>query len=246
MARQKKKNQRRSAKRSETTKVDFREVGKLFAVAFVVIVAVWAGKQVDDIPIKTIEIQSTLEKVDKDEIKTIVQNHIQDGFFTINLSEFERQINDIPWVYRASIKRKWPGRVVINIAEQQPYFRWGSNHLINKYGDKFYAEDANKYTQIPLLEGVDGRERELIDLYYKYSDGFKQVNSQIVSLKEDARYDKEIRLINGITINLGRDQSDVQIRRCLHSFAMFTKAEREAIASIDMRHGNGFAVRWNG
>lgn len=245
MARSKKKNQRRRTQQDEPMRIDFREVGKLVAVAMVVIIAVWAGKQVDDIPIKTINIQSSLEKVNKDEIKTIAKNYMYEGFFTVNLSSFEQQLNEIPWVHRATIKRQWPGSLVINISEQQPYFRWGENHLINKYGETFYVSDVSQYSYMPLLQGVNGREQELIKLYYKYNKGFKQVDAEIVSLKEDARYDKEIHLANGITINVGRDQSDKQIQRCLNSFAMFSKAEREAIASIDLRHGNGFAVRWN-
>lgn len=245
MVNRKKKNHRRSTKQSEPLRIDFREVGKLIAVALVVIVGVWATKQVDDIPIKTIEIQSSLQKVDKSEIKAIAQNYMHSGFFTVDLTAFENQLNDIPWVYRATIKRQWPSKVVINIVEQQPYFRWGQQHLINKYAEKFYAVNADEYSHLPLLDGIQGREREVIDLYYRYKEDFKQVGAEIISLKEDARYDKEIRLADGITINLGREQTEKQIRRCLHSLAMFTKAEREAIASIDLRHSNGFAVRWN-
>lgn len=245
MASTKKKNRRNKIKQSDPIRIDFREVGKLISVAAFVVICVWAFKQVDDIPIKTIEIQSSLEKVEKSEIKTIAKNYMHDGFFTVDLTSFENQLNDIPWVYHASIKREWPGKVVINIVEQQPYFRWGSEHLINKYAEKFYVADNQAYMHLPLLEGVRGREKEVIGLFYEYSNGFKTVGAEIVRLSEDARYDKEIHLASGISINVGRGQTDEQLQRCLHSFAMFTKAEREAIASIDLRHSNGFAVRWN-
>ena len=245
MAIRRKKNQRRQVKQSEPLYIDFREVGKLIAVSVIVIIGVWATKQIDDIPIKTIEIQSSLEKVNKAEIKTIAQNYMHSGFFTVDLTSFENQLNDIPWVYRASIKRQWPNKVVIDIVEQEPYFRWGKQHLINKYAQIFYVDNLNDYLHLPLLEGVLGREKAIIDLYYRYQEGFEQVGTRIVSLKEDARYDKEILLADGILINVGREQTEQQIRRCLHSLAMFTKSEREAIASIDLRHSNGFAVRWN-
>ncbi len=245
MARNTKKNRRKAVKQSDAIRIDLREVGKLVAVSMVVIVLIWVSKKVDDIPIKTIEIQSELEKVNKSDIKTIAMNYMHDGFFTVNLSAFERQLNDIPWVYRASIKRQWPSKVVITITEQQPYFRWGDKHLINKYGETFFVDDVSDYSHMPLLKGVAGREKQLIDLYYKYSDGFKQMGGAIISFKEDARYDKEIQLANGIIISLGREHSDKQIQRCLDSFAMFSKAERNAIVSIDLRHSNGFAVRWN-
>ena len=247
MAKRVKKNQRRVTRNNgESVRIDFREVGKLIAVALIVIAGIWATKKVEDVSIQTIEIQSVLNKVSKSEIRTIAENYMHDGFFTVDLGSFENQLNDIPWIYRANIKRQWPSKLVIEISEQQPYFRWGKNHLINKYAEVFYVGDTQQYTSLPLLLGVEGRERQLIDLYYKYSARFKQVDTDILKLKEDARYDKEITLVNGITINVGREKIDKQIERCLYSFAMFTKAEREAIASIDLRHSNGFAIRWNG
>ena len=247
MAKKVKRNQRRVTRNnSESARIDFREVGKLIAVAVVVIAGIWASKKIEDVSIKTIEIQSALINVSKSEIRTIAENYMHDGFFTVDLGSFENQLNDIPWIYRANIKRQWPSKLVIEISEQQAYFRWGENHLINKYAEVFYVGDTQQYASLPLLIGVKGRERDLIDLYYKYSARFKQVGTDILKLKEDARYDKEITLVNGISINVGREKTDKQIERCLYSFAMFTKAEREAIASIDLRHSNGFAIRWNG
>ena len=246
MAKRMKRNQRRSKRDNDSVRIDFREVGKLFAVALVVIAGIWATKRIEDISIKTIEIQTALNKVSKSEIRTIAENYMHDGFFTVDLSSFEGQLNDIPWVYRANIKRQWPSKLVIEISEQQPYFRWGENHLINKYAEIFYVQDIQQYSALPLLHGVQGREKHLMDLYYRYSGRFKKVGSEILKLKEDARYDKEITLVNGISINVGREHTNKQIERCLYSFAMFTKAERDAIASIDLRHSNGFAIRWNG
>lgn len=247
MAKKIKRNQRRVIRNhSEPARIDFREVGKLVAVALIVIAGLWASKKIEDVSIKTIEIQSVLNNVSKSDIRTIAKNYMHDGFFTVDLGSFESQLNDIPWVYRANIKRQWPSKLVIEISEQEPYFRWGDNHLINKYGEIFYTKKAQQYALLPLLIGVNGRERQLIELYFKYSTRFKQVGTDIIKLKEDARYDKEITLIDGISIHVGREQVDKQIERCLYSFAMFTKAEREAIASIDLRHSNGFAVRWNG
>ena len=245
MAKRKNNNQRRVARNSEVSRIDFREVGKLVAVAVVVIVGVWATKKIDNVSIKMIEIQSVLQQVSKSEIRTIAENYMHEGFYTVDLTSFEKQLNDIPWVYRANIKRKWPSKLVIEISEQQPYFRWGEQHLINKHAETFYVGDTQQYLRLPLLEGVSGREKYLMDLYYKYNSRFQDVGAAILRFKEDARYDKEITLVNGITINVGREKVERQIERCLYSFAMFTKAERDAIASIDLRHSNGFAIRWN-
>lgn len=244
MAARKKKNQRRVNRSSKVTRIDYREVVKLMAVAVVVISGIWFVKKIEDVSIKTIEIQFALQEADKSDIRIIAENYMHGGFFTVDLTSFEEQLNNIPWVYKANIKRQWPGKLVIDIKEQTPFFRWGENHLLNRDAKAFYVKDAQQYTSLPLLVGVQGREKYLVDLFYKYSDRFERVGTSILEFKEDARYDKEITLANGIAINAGREQAEQQIERCLNSFAMFTKAERAAIASIDLRHSNGFAVRW--
>ena len=245
MAKRKRKNQRRASQKSEAIRIDIREVRNLITVAIIVIAGVWGVKKIDDVSIQTVEIQSTLVNVDKHRIRDIAEGYIQDGFFTVNLSRFEEDLNEIPWVYKAKIKRQWPGKLAIRIIEQVPVFRWGEQYLLNADGEKFHVDSTEDFNSLPLLKGVDGREQYLMSLYYKYQTQFENMNASMLEIDEDARYDKRIALANKISINVGREFAEEQIERCLYSFAMFSKAEREAILSIDLRHSNGFAVRWD-
>ncbi len=245
MAKRKRKNQRRTSRKSESIRIDFREVRKLITVAIVVIVGVWGVKKIDDVSIKTVEIQSALMNVNKNDIREIAKGYIQEGFFTVNLSRFENELNEISWVHKAKIKRQWPGKLTINIVEQVPVFRWGDDQFLNIDGEIFEAGDVSGFEELPLLRGVNGREKYLMSLYYKYQDRFDRMSASILEIEEDARYDKKIMLANNISINVGREYAEQQIERCLYSFAMFSKAERAAISSIDLRHSNGFAVRWD-
>lgn len=240
-----KKNQRYAGKKDDSVRIDFREVGKLFAVAALVIAGIWGSKQIESVAIKAVVVQSSLQKVDKSEIRNIAEQYMQEGFFTVDLGDFEQQLNDLPWVYRANIQRQWPGKLIIEIKEQAPYFRWGSEALLNAHMEIFKVNDLIGFENLPMLEGVEGREEYLVRFYHQYSARFNKVGAAILELKEDARYDKVIRLANGIDISVGRENAEQQLERCLQSFAMFSKAEREAIASIDLRHSNGFAIRWD-
>ena len=246
MARKRKKNQRTIQPKESVVRFDFREIGKLLAVAVIVMVGVWGMKKIENVSIKTVEIQSKLTNVSKDEVRMIAENFIQEGFFTVDLLQFEEELNSIPWVYKANIKRQWPGKLAINIYEQKPLFRWGKSDLVNDAAETFRVQDTREFSHLPYLKGVVGREQYLVNLYYRYEDNFSSAGVPIVRIEEDARYDKVITLANGISINVGRERAEQQIERCLYSFAMFSKAERAAISSIDFRHSNGFAVRWNG
>ncbi len=237
---------KRSARKSErVTRIELREIGKLVFVAAIVIVGIYVVRGVEDVPIKTVVIDSPLHHVGKQEVRNVASDYISKGFFTVDLSKFEDDLEEISWVYKANIKRKWPSRLVIEIEEQTPRFRWSNRMLLNKDAKPFFVNDIEAYSMLPNLDGQAGRERYLAELYYQYNVRFLQLSMSISAVEEDARYDKIITLSNGISINVGREKINDQLERCLRSFAEFSDDERATISNIDLRHSNGFAVRWN-
>ena len=241
----KRKNKRRAVRRARPS-FDWHEIVKLMMFAAIVCTLLWVARGVDDIPIKTIEVASELEKVSKDQIRNVAVNYYQQGFFTANLLNFENELNNIPWVYKSNVKREWPYKLVIEIEEQQPVFRWGDEYLLNRYAISFKDNNAGQYAHLPKLLGSSGREKYLARLYLKYNQRFNELDMSIASLEEDARYDKVITLENGIIINVGKENVDQQMERCLQTFPRLNEKDRASIASIDLRHSNGFAVKWNG
>ncbi|HBS51955.1 MAG TPA: cell division protein FtsQ, partial [Coxiellaceae bacterium] len=59
------------------------------------------------------------------------------GFFYLNVISMRQQLLKLPWVYEASVQRKWPDTVVVNIIEQKPILQWGKNALVNPEGVVF-------------------------------------------------------------------------------------------------------------
>lgn len=245
MAKRKYKNQRKIKRETAVSRIEVREIFKLVFVASVVIAAIFLVRGVEEVPIKAFVINTSLHNVSKQEIRDVATNYVREGFFTINLASFEKDLEQIPWVYKANIKRQWPSKLVIEVEEQSPRFRWTGQSLLNKEAVPFLVNNFDTYEALPKLSGLAGRETYLAGLYYQYNERFKHLGLSIASIEEDARYDKVITLLNGISINVGREQTNQQIERCLQSFSEFTETERAAIASIDLRHSNGFAVRWN-
>ena len=246
MAKRKHKNRRNIRRETSVSRIELREILKLVFLASVVIAAIYVVRGVEDVPIKAVVISTALQNVGKQEIREVATNYAREGFFTVNLTNFEKDLEQIPWVYKASIKRQWPGKLVIAVKEQSPRFRWTGQSLLNQEAVPFLVKDFESYQGLPKLSGLAGREIYLVRLYDQYNERFKRLGSPIVSIEEDARYDKVITLLNGISINVGREQTSKHIERCLQSFSEFTETERAAIAEIDLRHSNGFAVRWNG
>lgn len=241
-------NRRNSARKSASrlTQIEIRDVRNLILISLIAIVGIFAFQKVSEVPINTIVINSQLNHVDKQQIRKIVTKYYQQGFFTIRLVNFEKELEIIPWVYQANIKRQWPNKLIIEIAEQTPVFRWSGQELLNTRAEKFFVDDNSQFTSLPKLAGTKGRERFLAEMFVQYNDEFKELNMSIVSIEEDARYEKQMQLSNGILINVGKEKVAEKIQRLLSSFAEFEQEELTAITSIDLRHSNGFSVRWNG
>lgn len=242
MARQSRKH--RKITHREETRIAWSEIGKLLISAGVVVLGIFSARMIDDVAIDSIYVASSLNRVSKQDIAQIVKRYEYDGFFTLRLKEFENDLNDLGWVYKANIKRQWPYKLVIEIEEQMPMFRWNQDYLLNKYGQPFPVDDES-FEDRPLLKGEYGREQVLAQLYEQYNHQFNALGIAIKSLEEDARYDKVMHLNNGVIINMGRDNVELQMQRCLKMFALLSDEERTAIATIDLRHSHGLAISWS-
>jgi len=242
MARQSRKH--RKITHREETRIAWSEIGKLLISAGVVVLGIFSARMIDDVAIDSIYVASSLNRVSKQDIAQIVKRYEYDGFFTLRLKEFENDLNDLGWVYKANIKRQWPYKLVIEIEEQMPMFRWNQDYLLNKYGQPFLVDDES-FEDRPLLKGEYGREQVLAQLYEQYNHQFNALGIAIKSLEEDARYDKVMHLNNGVIINMGRDNVELQMQRCLKMFALLSDEERTAIATIDLRHSHGLAISWS-
>lgn len=229
----------------EETRIAWAEIGKLLVSAGVVVLGILSARIIDDISIDSIYVASSLNRVSKQDIAQVVKDYELDGFFTLRLKEFENDLNEIGWVYKANIKRQWPYKLVIEIEEQMPIFRWNQDYLLNKYAQPFPIHGNESFEDRPLLKGEYGREQVLAQLYKEYNHEFGALGITIKSLEEDARYDKVMHLSNGVIINMGRDNVELQMQRCLKMFALLSDEERAAIATIDLRHSHGLAISWS-
>ena len=67
---------------------------------------------------------------------------------------------------------------------------------------------------------------------------------KIVSFKEDARGSWKVKLENGLTLKIGRDQQKKRLRRFMVGYEESLASVIDKISSVDLRYTNGFAVQW--
>lgn len=116
----------------------------LMAVVVAGVCYVGAQKLLDPetLPVRTVRIESPLMQVTQQRIREVIGNHVEGGFLRLDVDRVRSELEALPWVKRASVRRGWPDRLLVRIEEQQAMARWGNEGvgLLNPEGELFKPE----------------------------------------------------------------------------------------------------------
>ena len=80
-----------------------------------------------------------------------------DPILGFSLEELRARIETIPWVEKATVERRLPGTLVINLQERRPYAIWqnqGKYVLVDRTGQVVANQDVAEFGHLPLIVGV--------------------------------------------------------------------------------------------
>jgi len=195
-------------------------------------------------PLRKAQLTGNLEHVTREQVIATFTGRAFGNFFAADLEEVRLLIQTVPWVRKATVRRQWPDVLVITIEEHQALARWSDHQLVNTRGELFVASSP---TRLPLLHGPHATEGEVTERFYRLSELLKPIDAELAALTLSNRYAWTLRLTNGLTIELGRDQVKEGIEDRL---GRFVRAYPETVGRlsrrfnlIDLRYPNGFALR---
>lgn len=100
--------------------------------------------------------------VTPEHVQALISDDLMQGFWAIDLNTMKRQLESIPWVRQANIRRVWPNQLSIGIDEHVVVARWNYTHLLTSSGELISPDDASEFSHLPhfvieasLLEAVD-------------------------------------------------------------------------------------------
>lgn len=219
--------------------------------------ALWAVRM-PALPIRQVVVREELRQVHRDELELVLAGRFSGNFFSINLEQVRSAVETLPWVRRAEVRRKWSSQLELKIEEHQPVARWedgasnmGRNELVNAYGEVFAAVlgDAEA-KRLPQLYGPSGTAPELLKRYAEFTRLLAPIGQKPVQVRLSARLAWQIRLENGLLIELGREQIKAPLSGRLSRFVevypemVANRTPRPAV--VDLRYPNGLAVRGKG
>ena len=209
------------------------------------------------LPVAKVEIRGELVFMNKDEIRSIVEDNISGGFFTVDLNRVREIVSQQPWVENVSLRRRWPDALEVFVEERKPIAFWNDDGYISESGHVFKPESIDKKLNLPELDGPDGQHNNVWKFMNVLYKEMSLLNYTVTSLELDERRawqlkieknigvgDEEIR--SGISVRLGRFDTEKRLRRFVRVLPELSAKKEFAdneINVIDMRYPNGFAVQ---
>jgi len=190
--------------------------------------------------INLVKVAHAPQHVTTRQIEDVVRRELVGNFFTLNLDQSRAAFAKLPWVRQATLQRRWPATLELDIVEQEAVAVWGDGGLVNRDGDVFQgATDA----ELPLLNGPEGSSRLVASRFVAVRERLATVGLTPRSLELSARHAWTIELEQGARIALGRANDLAPLESFIGVYPQQLAGLMPRVTQIDLRYRNGFALR---
>lgn len=229
----------------ESKRIPWGGIGFLVAVLGAL---VYGGVTISDwledeqqVPVQQIVLTGERKYIDDQQVEKLIRVSQPCSFFKLDVEQVHRDLEDLPWVYRASVRKRWPNSLNVYLVEQVAEARWNSDLLLNQFGESFPAHLDEQ--ALPDLYGPGGSEQTALNGYRAMQSLLDSANLKIVELFLSERFAWNIRLQNGVKLNLGRVEFVDRLQRFVDLYPLLIK-DPKTLDYVDLRYDTGLAVGW--
>lgn len=216
----------------------------------------------DKFQMTEIEVHGRLRNTAGNDITRVVEAVLQGNYFSANLHSIERQLEALPWIHAASIRRRWPSTLLVQVTEMQPIADWAETRWLNFNGDLVEREPlpaGHEFADLPNLAGPDDRVLEVWRQFQSWSSQLAPSGLELAGLVLRPHGLWQLELTLGAlasasentppagfraTMMVDDHQAGARIERFINALDQQLIARFVDMQSIDLRYPNGFAVRW--
>lgn len=221
------------------------------AAALLVAVVVWSTR-LPWFPLSEVVLTQELRELRRSDVEASLNGRLRGNFFSVDLEALRLSLEQLPWVRHADVRRQWPSRIEVHIEEHVPVAFWGqaTGQLVNSYGEVFTASMSLAPTvSMPVLLGPSGMAPEMLGYYQQAEDLLKPIGRLPRALNVSPRLALQLKLDDGMVVELGREQPKAPVRERLERFVehyqSVLSAAKQRPSVVDMRYPNGFSLRVN-
>ncbi|MGO0308018.1 cell division protein FtsQ/DivIB [Endozoicomonas acroporae] len=195
-------------------------------------------------PIARVEVHAGFEYLSREQVEGVLQPHLQDRFFALDLRQMQQVLMAMPWIKTASVRRQWPDSVQVSLTEQQPVARWGNSALISNEGEVFAPEDIAGFSAMPVLDGPEELAVEVMQQYLAISQLLRPMGLRLTMLKRSNSGSWRF-TIGHVEVNIGRDRRMERLQRFVRLYHARLEPRWDQVKRVDLRYLNGASVAWS-
>lgn len=194
--------------------------------------------------VESVIVMGAAQHLDRKLLAQHIAAELDDDLLSVDINTIKNLVSEHPWVRVSSIKRDWPGTLLVSIEEEVPVARWGERGLLNHQGDIFWPELKEEYRTLPRLSGPAPDTERVMSQFHDLNQMLRAVGLNVVSLNLEARGAWTLVLDNQIKVIVGREEVNARLGRFLDLYRLRLSEQAEEIEEIDIRYTHGVAVKW--
>lgn len=196
------------------------------------------------LPVNKIRVHGAFVNVDEAMLHRAVSGVVAGGYFNVDVERVREVVEHLPWVSEASVRRVWPDTLSVSVVEQKPVAISKEKGLINAKGDVFKPLNKMLQKSLPVFDGNTKLNKLMLSKYYEMNELLTSIDRKIIYLKIDARHAIELKLDNGLTVVLGRENTMHRLERLMRIYNNILISRINDVEIIDLRYTNGMAIGW--
>ena len=195
------------------------------------------------LPIREVTFVGDMQRVDVAELNRVAGG-IRGSMLRTDLNDVKAAIRQVRWVRNVDVRRRFPATLEVSVEEHRPFAKWKSAEteqasLVNIFGEVFEA-DLDEI--LPVFSGPQGSSKDVMASYTAFKSQLAAIDRTPVAIALSARRAWQVRLDNGVQLELGRSEAGTRLARYVKAYP-FVPAIQVADARVDMRYPSGMAVK---
>ena len=190
--------------------------------------------------LRAVQLSAAPHRVDAVQIGAVVRNELHGNFFTADLESVQHAFEKLPWVRKVSVRRHFPWSLEVDMEEHVALAHWNNTEFVNTYGEVFAVVGENQ--KLPKFIGLPAAAAEVTQGYKTFGGQLAPLKQEIAQISLSPRHAWQLRLGNGMVLELGNEQSQQRLARFVAVYPYSLASMQRPVNYVDLRYHNGFAA----